>query len=283
MSAGQRLCSWSAIASSPIRLSQRQLEDPGANTISNGHNIFGSDVVGNAPGDLENVPASLLFAGGLADNGGADPDHRLARRVGQPRPGRADPADAPATDQRGVARPQPVGTNPDIGAFELTRRAPCQCRIDRHRRATTSLRGTAGADVIRGRGGDDRLWGRAGDDALFGGVGCDVLAGGAGIDPMTGGAGRRPVSFSRQVEPRRPTARAYDEILDFSRAEHDRIDLRPIDARGGLPATRRSLHRPAGLHPRRPAPLRGHRRRRLPGQRQRRPRPRRRLRLRGAD
>ena len=86
---------------------------------SNGHNIFGSDVLGNAPGDVENVPASLLFAGGLADNGGSTETVALRDAADNPALGGADPAAAPATDQRGVARPQPTGTNPDIGAFEL--------------------------------------------------------------------------------------------------------------------------------------------------------------------
>ena len=78
----------------------------GGITASNGHNIFGSDVDGNAPSDLENVPASLLFAGGLADNGGPTQTIALRDAADNPALAGADPADAPATDQRGVARPR---------------------------------------------------------------------------------------------------------------------------------------------------------------------------------
>ena len=85
--------------------------------------------------------------------------------------GGADPAAAPATDQRGVARPQPTGTNRDIGAFELAQ-SPKARRSGQWIDGTPGddvLRGTAGAELIRGRAGADRLWGLAGDDQLFGG------------------------------------------------------------------------------------------------------------------
>jgi Ca2+-binding RTX toxin-like protein len=94
------------------------------------------------------------------------------------------------------------------------------------------LHSTAGADLIRGRVGGDRLWGLAGDDDLHGGHGADVLVGGPGLDRMTGGAGADRFVL-RQSESAPPNGPAYDEILDFSRAQHDRIDLEPIDARIG--------------------------------------------------
>ena len=127
----------------------------------------------------------------------------------------ADPNDAPTTDQRGVARPQPAGTNPDIGAFELDQSPPLQ-RYRWHRRADV-LRGTAGAELLRGRAGADRLWGLAGDDELFGGYGPDVLVGGPGLDPMTGGAGADRFLL-RQPEAAPPGGPAHDEILDFTRS-----------------------------------------------------------------
>ena len=34
----------------------------GSVTLSNGHNIFGSDVLGNNPADRENIAASAIFA-----------------------------------------------------------------------------------------------------------------------------------------------------------------------------------------------------------------------------
>lgn len=85
---------------------------------SNGHNIFGSSVDGAGAGDLQNAPAILLFAGELADNGGPTPTIALRDDPSNPALGGADPWDAPATDQRGVARPSPAGTDPDVGAFE---------------------------------------------------------------------------------------------------------------------------------------------------------------------
>jgi hypothetical protein len=85
-----------------------------ASIASNGHNIFGSDVEGDAPGDLENVPASLLFAGGLADNGGVTQTIALRDAPDNPAIDAADPATAPELDQRGFAR---VGA-PDAGSFE---------------------------------------------------------------------------------------------------------------------------------------------------------------------
>lgn len=51
----------------------------------------------------------------LADNGGTTQTHAL--QPASPAIDAADPGDFPATDQRGVARPQ--GAGPDIGAFEF--------------------------------------------------------------------------------------------------------------------------------------------------------------------
>jgi len=51
------------------------------------------------------------------------------------------------------------------------------------------LRGTPGDDVICGLGGDDQIFGRGGDDVLRGGPGFDVLRGGDGDDLFHGGAG----------------------------------------------------------------------------------------------
>ena len=99
-------------------------DGPGANTISNGHNIFSGDIVGDAPGDLENVPADLLFVAGLADNGGPTQTVALRDALDNPALGMADPTSSPATDQRGVARPLPTGSNPDMGAFELDQCPP---------------------------------------------------------------------------------------------------------------------------------------------------------------
>jgi hypothetical protein len=87
--------------------------------VSNDFNLFGHD--GNAgtvnftPAGSDIVPSQPLSAilGPLADNGGPTQTHALV--PGSPA---VDAAPAgPATDQRGVSRPQ--GTAFDIGAFEL--------------------------------------------------------------------------------------------------------------------------------------------------------------------
>ena len=90
------------------------------------------------PRERRRQPA--VRAAGLADNGGPTQTIALRDAADNPALGGADPADAPATDQRGVARPQPAGTNPDIGAFELSQTG---------RRATRSSAPT-GDDVSRG-------------------------------------------------------------------------------------------------------------------------------------
>ena len=183
-------------------------------------------------------PATLLFAaidpatggGLLADNGGPTQTTALRDAPDNPALGGADPAASPTADQRGEVRPLPAGTTPDIGAFELDQ-SPLTA-IDGTLGADV-LRGTAGRDLIRGRPGADFLWGFAGDDELVGGYGEDVLVGGPGIDRMTGGADADRFVL-RQPEAAPPDGPRYDEILDFARAQHDQIDLQPIDARRGI-------------------------------------------------
>lgn len=65
---------------------------------------------------------------------------------------------------------------------------------------TTTLTGTAAADVIRGCPGRDRLFGLAGNDALRGGGGNDDLFGGAGRDSLGGGAGNDTLSGGTGVD-----------------------------------------------------------------------------------
>lgn len=82
--------------------------------VSLGHNLI-SNTSGSsgfvATGDLLNVDPML---GALADNGG--PTQTLALLAGSPAIDAANPLTAPATDQRGIARP--FGGAPDIGAYE---------------------------------------------------------------------------------------------------------------------------------------------------------------------
>jgi hypothetical protein len=204
----------------------------GTITRSNGHNIFGSDVAGNVAGDLENVAASRLFAGGLADNGGPTPTIALRDAADNPALAGANPADSPATDQRGVARPQPAGTNPDIGAFELNQSIGGGPTVILGNNRGEVLLGTAGPDLMRGFGGNDTLRGFGGADQLFGGAGNDVLYGKGGLDRLQGDAGADRFAL-RLLSDAPAGGPAYDEILDFSRLQHDRIDLGQLDAVAG--------------------------------------------------
>ncbi len=79
-----------------------------------GHNLS-SDASGpfSGPGSLNNIEPKL---GPLADNGGPTPTMTLL--WGSPAIDAADNQSCPATDQRGVVRPQSGGC--DVGAFELT-------------------------------------------------------------------------------------------------------------------------------------------------------------------
>jgi uncharacterized repeat protein (TIGR01451 family) len=82
---------------------------------SRGHNISSDGSLASSftqPGDLNNTDPKI---GPLADNGGPTFTHALL--AGSPALDAAQGSGAPATDQRGVARPQGAGF--DIGAFEL--------------------------------------------------------------------------------------------------------------------------------------------------------------------
>ena len=80
---------------------------------SGGHNIDSGTSCGfSGPGDLSGTDPKLGF---LADNGGATWTHALL--AGSPAIDAGDDAACPATDQRGVPRPQ--GPACDIGSYEL--------------------------------------------------------------------------------------------------------------------------------------------------------------------
>ena len=117
------------------------------------------------------------------------------------------------------------------------------------------LYGTSGDDLIRGLGSSDTLLGRAGNDTLEGGAGSDrsldggegddlldggdgsdrlygdegndTLIGGAGADQLFGEGGADVLRFLAASDSR---AGGRDEVVGFSRAEGDRIDLSAIDA-----------------------------------------------------
>jgi Ca2+-binding RTX toxin-like protein len=92
-----------------------------------------------------------------------------------------------------------------------------------------SLRGGTGNDKLFGRDGDDALLGEVGKDKLSGGIGLDTLTGGLGADRLTGGSEADIFLFSALADSG-TKAKTRDTIVDFKRAELDRIDLQGIDA-----------------------------------------------------
>lgn len=87
-----------------------------------------------------------------------------------------------------------------------------------------TLYGGSGNDTLSGGNGADTLVGESGNDTLSGGSGPDRLTGGAGADKLTGGAGADLFIFNAIGET------VGDTILDFVRAQGDRIGLAAIDA-----------------------------------------------------
>jgi Ca2+-binding RTX toxin-like protein len=96
--------------------------------------------------------------------------------------------------------------------------------------------GDNGNDTVLGNKGNDKLYGVAGSDVLDGGPGGDRLDGGAGNDRLTGGLGKDTLigglgqdtfDFNAVAESPRGTWR---DTVSFSHSQHDKIDLRDIDA-----------------------------------------------------
>ena len=89
--------------------------DTSASRITDGGYNISSDASLNLSGtSLKNTDPLI---GSLADNGG--PTQTIALQTNSPALNRVPPALSPATDQRGVPRPQPQGGASDIGAYEL--------------------------------------------------------------------------------------------------------------------------------------------------------------------
>lgn len=82
------------------------------------------------------------------------------------------------------------------------------------------LNGTSGNDVIIGYEGNDVLKGSNGNDHLYGNDGNDTLMGGAGSDMMKGGNGADTYVIMKNGQ--------VASIVDFSVANHDRIDVRDV-------------------------------------------------------
>ncbi|MFM5463939.1 VCBS domain-containing protein, partial [Aeromonas simiae] len=130
------------------------------------------------------------------------------------------------------------------------------------------LFGGAGNDILYGQGGDDELHGDAGNDILFGGSGNDLLAGDEGNDQLDGGSGHDTLqggsgndqlagglgndiliggsgddllhgnggadTFVWQKGDSVAGSLTRDHVVDFSRAEGDKLDLSDLlDHDGG--------------------------------------------------
>ncbi|WP_334162185.1 M10 family metallopeptidase C-terminal domain-containing protein [Phenylobacterium sp.] len=90
------------------------------------------------------------------------------------------------------------------------------------------LFGEAGGDIVYGNLGADTLEGGEGADIVRGGQGNDTLAGGAGDDWMAGDRGDDTLSGGAGADIFHSHADAgIDRILDFNRAEGDRVNLLP--------------------------------------------------------
>ena len=94
------------------------------------------------------------------------------------------------------------------------------------------LFGGAGNDTLYGESGNDTLYGGSGNDTLFGGIGDDNLIGGLGNDILVGGLGNDILkgdsgadTFTWLQGDTTAGSVAKDYVVDFSKAEGDKLDL----------------------------------------------------------
>ncbi len=94
------------------------------------------------------------------------------------------------------------------------------------------LYGGLGDDILFGQGGNDELSGDAGNDTLYGGTGNDTLSGGLGNDILVGGLGNDILkgdggadTFTWLQGDTAAGSVAKDYVVDFSKAEGDKLDL----------------------------------------------------------
>jgi len=97
--------------------------------------------------------------------------------------------------------------------------------------ANIALRTSNEEDLVFGRDGHDNIQGMAGDDELYGEAGNDVLVGGEGADRLLGGLGKDQFIYNSVSE---SSGASRDLIMDFSRAQADKISLSAIDANSVL-------------------------------------------------
>ena len=249
----------------------------GTINLTNGHNVFGTDVAGNNPGDRENIAASAIFAsidpttgGGQLAASGLVP---LLNSTSNPALSGADPLAASATGQLGTsARPQPVGSLPDIGSIEinqpLSTTASARNDVLTGTAAGNTINAVAGNDFVKGLGGKDTLNGGDGSDLLDGGTGNDKLNGGGGVDLVTY-AGSAKVVFDLSGHARHRQAGKRDRHADRDR-RGDRLERRRCLQGQRVQQLFPGGQRQGQLHRRqRPRPLRFQRRGRERGRRDR--------------
>jgi serralysin len=93
--------------------------------------------------------------------------------------------------------------------------------------------GTTGNDPdLSGTAASENIFGLAGKDTISAGDGDDVIVGGAGLDALWGESGADTFAYNSVGESPWKNGK-FDTIMDFSRAEGDRIDLSAIDANTG--------------------------------------------------
>ncbi|MGY4109482.1 type I secretion C-terminal target domain-containing protein [Aeromonas encheleia] len=86
-----------------------------------------------------------------------------------------------------------------------------------------TLFGGLGNDQLSGGSGNDTLYGGVGDDSLSGGLGNDILTGGLGNDILKGDAGADTFRWMQGDTTAGTVAKDY--VVDFSKAEGDKLDL----------------------------------------------------------
>jgi Ca2+-binding RTX toxin-like protein len=89
--------------------------------------------------------------------------------------------------------------------------------------------GNALANTLSGNSGNDTMDGGSGADTMFGDADNDTLIGGFGKDRMTGGAGADKFQYF-SVNESGVAASSRDDIVGFSSAGGDKVDLAAIDA-----------------------------------------------------
>jgi Ca2+-binding RTX toxin-like protein len=127
---------------------------------------------------------------------------------------------------------RPRSDDPSLGGISLSlAEGIAQTGANRQERLVSieNAEGTDTGDVLIGSNGANTLKGRSGDDGLNGLRGADVLIGGRGSDFLTGGSGADRFVFTAAADSRADDR--HDVIDDFSRSQHDRIDLSEIDAK----------------------------------------------------